>query len=101
MDEKMALTYLDLFRYKSLRQTSILMSLIFACTTFLYYAPLMLVDSFGFDFYVNGVLINTSELLTYCVSYFTIAKIRRKLLSQILFSLAAICCFALIFLHTQ
>jgi len=67
----------------------------------LYYAPLLLVDSFGFNFYVNGIVVNVSELLTYFLSYFTIARIRRKLISQILFGLSALFCFILIFLHTE
>jgi hypothetical protein len=61
----------------------------------------MLVDSFGFDFYLNGVLVNISELLTYFLSYFTIAKIPRKRISQLLLALSAMFCFILVFLHSQ
>jgi hypothetical protein len=61
----------------------------------------MLVDSFGFDFYLNGVLVNVSELLTYFLSYFTISRIPRKRISQLLFGLSAVFCFILVFLHSQ
>lgn len=66
---------------------------------FLYYAPLILIDEFGFDFYANGVLINISELITYFVSYRYIDRFERKRLALWLFSIALVCSFALLFLH--
>lgn len=59
----------------------------------------MLLDEFGFNFYVNGILINCSELITYIFSYLRITKLKRKKLGLILFFIALICSFALIFLH--
>jgi hypothetical protein len=59
----------------------------------------MLIDEFGFNFFLNGVLLNCSELITYVVSYFTIAKLRRRHLGLLLFSIALVCSFALVFLH--
>lgn len=66
---------------------------------FLYYGPLMLIEQFGFDFYLNGVLINLSELATYILTYFFITSIRRRQLALGLFGVALGCSFALLFLH--
>lgn len=58
--EKKYFTFVDLFRYVSLRSMSVHLGLVAFSVGFLYYAPVMLIDSFGFDFYLNGVLLNIS-----------------------------------------
>ena len=57
---------------------TIFLMLLFFALNILYYAPAMLIDEFGFDFYLNGVIINVSELITYVVSYFVVTKIKRR-----------------------
>ena len=68
---------------------------------FLYYAPVMLMDQFGFDFYLNGVLLNISELITYAVSYFLIDNIKRKKLALWMFTAGLACSIVLFFLHSD
>lgn len=94
------LTYADLFRFKSLRRLSICTSLVFMSTNILYYAPLMLIDQFGFDFYVNGLLINFSELITYTVAYHYVTSIKRRQFILTASVIIFLCALSLIFLHT-
>ena len=67
----------------------------------MYYAPAMLIDQFGFDFYLNGLIIFLSELITYFVGYCTIKKLKRKRINIIGSLVALICSFVLVFLHTK
>lgn len=78
---------------------SLLIGFVGFSVDFLYYAPLMLIKEFGFDFYINGVLINISELITYFFTYYFITKLERRRLALWLFGLALACSFALLFLH--
>lgn len=67
----------------------------------MYYAPVMLIDEFGFDFYVNGLVINFSDFITYFVCYCIINKIKRKKVNIIGSSIVLIASFVLVFLHTD
>lgn len=73
----------------------------FFCCSLLYYAPLMLIDEFGFDFYFNGILVNLSDLFTYAFGYFLVLKLKRKQFNIFASSIAILSSFALIFLHAQ
>lgn len=75
--------------------------LLFFCINILYYAPLMLVDEFGFDFYLNGVLINLSDLLTYIFSYSMVTTLKRKKFNMLASAVSLACSFLLIFLHAK
>ena len=77
------------------------MMLLFITINIMYYAPAMLIDQFGFDFYLNGFLVNLSELSTYIVGFFIIKKIKRRLFNIIGSSIAIACSFVLIFIHTS
>lgn len=78
---------------------SVCVGVVAFCVDFLYYAPVMLISEFGFDFYLNGVLINISELATYVLTYFFIARIPRRQLAVAMFAGALLCSFALVFLN--
>ena len=99
--QKKTFTYIDLIKYKSLRLTTFCITLVFTSTVFLYYAPLMLINEFGFDFYINGVIINLSELVTYIFSYFAIPTMRRKRMNLTTSSISLVCSLILIFIHTK
>lgn len=53
-------SFVDLFRYLSLRRLTLFVGLTIFAVDFLYYAPVMLIDEFGFNFFLNGVLLNCS-----------------------------------------
>ncbi len=98
---KKIFTYLDLFKYASLKKITICTALMFFSINFLYYAPLMLISQFGLDFYMNGVIVNLSDLVTYPFSYYFILTLKRRKFN-IFASIAAFACsFALVFLYTN
>jgi hypothetical protein len=99
--DKSTFTYFDLLRYRSLRSITLCMMVVFIAIHILYYAPLMLIDEFGFDFYLNGIVVNLSELITYPISYFVIIKLKRRRCNLIGSALVFFASFCLIFLHSK
>ena len=68
-----------MFRYKSLRKTTILLCLLDVSVTLLFYAPSMMMDKFHLGIFVNGWVIEGSLLLSsifscYMVTYFPRVK---------------------------
>jgi hypothetical protein len=61
----------------------------------------MLVDEFGFDFYLNGVLLNLSDLLTYVFSYSMVTALNRRKFNMLASVVALLCSFLLVFLHAK
>lgn len=74
--------------------------LFFACN-FLYFGHLMLVDSFGFDFYINGIMVNLAEVSTFFFNVTLIATLRRRKFALTVFIVSSMCSFVLIFLHNS
>lgn len=74
---------------------------LFFTANILYNAPLMLIDEFGFDFYLNGIILNLSELSTYFFTYFYITRLPRKTVNILTSVVTLICSVILIFLHTR
>ena len=94
-------TYIDLFKYPSLRMTTICsIGLFFACN-FLYNAPLMLADQLGFDFYLNGIIINCSQLATYFFSVACITHLPRRGVNITTSVVSLVTSFMLIFFQTN
>ena len=72
------LTFIDLFRYKSLRKVSIFSMIIFLSNSIMYFIPNNLTNQFGFDFFVNGFLLFGTELITIPVALYLISRLKRK-----------------------
>ena len=96
--EQPLLTFSSLFEYPSLRLKAICTMIIWFSIGFLYYAPFILVNQFGFNFFLNGILLDISEVLTYLFTYFAITHIKRKKLIYTTLIVIFFCCFALIFI---
>lgn len=60
----------------------------------------MLVDQFGFDFYLNGVIINLPDLAIYFF-YTLVIRIKRRQYNMAASMIALVSSFLLIFLHTK
>lgn len=93
-------TPLDLFRYESLRTTTITQIIASVCTYLLYYGPSLIVAQIGFDIYTSQVVVSVSDFLIYYPLMLVIDKIKRKKTCIILFSIATVICIILIFLVT-
>ena len=63
---------LDLIKYKSIRKISIFVFLITFIAYALMYGPIMLIDKFDFNVYINGLVVTLSSLLTYPFVYWKI-----------------------------
>lgn len=74
------------------------MSLLWFSISFLYFSLLILVNQFGFNFFVNGVILYTAELSTTLFSYFSITTLKRKQVLSLAVSLILLCSFILIFI---
>jgi hypothetical protein len=100
VDKSVALTFLDLFRFSSLRMITVCSMLLFFSVNILYNAPQMLIDQIGFDFYLNGIIINCSELTTFFFTYFLITQVQRRLLNITTSTVSLVCSIILIFAHS-
>ena len=95
---KVVFTYLDLFRYPSLRIITICSVFLFFTNNFVYYSPLALVDEFGFNFFLNGVFLNVAQFITFLFGMVIITHVRRKVFFYATAVVAFLSAFALIFL---
>lgn len=88
---------MDLFRYPSLRVITIVSMVFCFCCNILYYIPQMLIDQIGFDFYLNGIVINCSDLTTYLFTFILITQVKRRPLMILSSLVSLITSFLLIF----
>ena len=93
-------TPLDVFRYESLRTTTIAQGIASICTYLLYYGPALIVAQIGFDIYTSQVVVSVSDFIVYYPLMLVIDKVKRKKACIILLSIATTICITLIFLVT-
>jgi hypothetical protein len=97
-DEKHKIfTYVDLFRFASLRRVSLVSIVLFFFGSVLYFAPLALVAQFGFNFFLNGLIVHGSQLPTFFFSILGISYVKRKYLLNIFLLISLVCSVALTF----
>ena len=94
-EESASSSYLDLFRYKSLRWISIGGGMVFLSIQIIYYSTSLNLDKAGYSMLVNQQIIGVSEAIGYIAIEFIISKIRRKKSSAIGMGLSVIFCFIL------
>jgi hypothetical protein len=58
-----------------------------------------LVNQFGFNFFINGILLAVSEAVTYPFVFFTVGRLKRKKVFYVTASIIFFSAFALIFLN--
>lgn len=92
---------MDLFVFPSTRFITIWVILLCFTCNFIYLAPTLITDQFGFDFYLNGVILNASELLTYFVSYFCITRLPRRTFNLVSMTIVFLSCLLLAFLSSN
>jgi hypothetical protein len=94
-------TVVDLFRYKSTRIITILMSILFCTICLSFYAPSLMLGEFEFNIYINGLAVGVSQITAYVGSYFLVGRSPRKLLGTICFAVTLACSLTLIFVWNQ
>jgi hypothetical protein len=74
------------------------MGIMFA-TSFIYYAPFLLVGQFGFNFFLNGAILDVAELITYFLTVSLIPSFKRKKLFFTTASITFVSALAMLFLN--
>jgi hypothetical protein len=92
------ITPIDLIRFPSLRIATICLAIANFTTYAMYYGPVLIVDSIGFDIYTSNVMINLADLASYLPSYFFIEKQPRRFMGVMLFGVATIMAGLLVFI---
>lgn len=95
------LTYIDLFRYKSLRKITISSMILFFSSSILFFMPLNLVTQFGFNFYLNGLIINLSELISFPFSLYFVRTLKRRVFICRCLVVAFMASFILVFIDNN
>lgn len=91
-------TYLDLFRYKSLRYLTIGSSISFLAAQNIYYGINFSLEALGFDIYFNTYFVETGEIIGYLIYIMVIHKTLRKKWSIIGLFMTSLFCFIFIFI---
>ena len=65
---------------------------------FLFYAPTLMIAQFDFDIFLSGFIIGFSSLLAYPFCYFTITKVRRRVMGIINLGIVLISSLILVFI---
>ena len=92
---------IDLFRYKSLRVMTIMLILLDISIDVSYFLPNFMLNSFNLNIYINGVVVQSSQILACIFSTFTISRLSRKVYSFVCFVIVFLCAFALVFIWDQ
>jgi hypothetical protein len=71
---------LEIFKYKSVRYLVIVLVLMQCIISFEFYAPTMMLSSFNFDIYVNGLALASSQVLANFTNVFLISRFKRRFL---------------------
>ena len=90
---------IDLFRYPSLRMLPIWDGIANFMILVLYYGPVFILSSFGFNPFVVQIIFCSSEIVAYWLSSFMITTISRLKAGMILLSLTLVCNFAVVFIE--
>jgi hypothetical protein len=91
-------TPLDVFRFDSLRATTIAQGIISMATYVVYYGPSLIIAQIGFNIYISETVLNVADILTYYPLMLMVDKIKRKKTCIILFSIATFISGLLIFI---
>jgi hypothetical protein len=67
-------SFVDLFRYNSLRLVSVLLTLLTFCISLEFYMPQLVLSTYDLDIYLNGVILGSSQVVS---SYFSYLFINR------------------------
>lgn len=97
-DYNKVITPLDLCRFPSLRIITICGSIVNFATYIMYYGPIIIVDTIGFDIYTSNIMLNLADLACYLPSYLIINKQPRRLLGMVLFAIATLMAGLLVFI---
>lgn len=91
------LTIKDMFRYPSIRFTSIYICVLSFSIYMMYYGPLMLIEKYNLNMYVSALVITSSEIVLYPFLYFWVDRMNRRMWAKIFFGVDVVCAILLFF----
>jgi OCT family organic cation transporter-like MFS transporter 4/5 len=91
----------DLMRFRSLRTTTLLTSVLGFVILSMYYGPALSIGSIGFNTYVTNIAILFSDLIGIIPCYYYIDKVQRRMTGLAMFSVTLVCSFILLFVEKQ
>ena len=94
-------SFFSLFSFKSLRYITIFACLLEMTNNFLYFGPVLLMDSFNLNIFINGSVMGGANLLSAIACILIISKCRRIVTAIICMSLCLISSLVLVFLWDQ
>ena len=89
----------DIFRFRSLRKTSILICLTFFMTSYLYMGPIFSIGSLSVNPFLSQVILSISELLAYPASLYFVDRISRRKSGIVCFGISSVLFIVLIFVQ--
>ena len=94
-------TVADLFRFRSLRLTTLLVMLLEMSIVVMFLAPALMLDTFKMNLFLNGVVVGVSEFICYPLTYFLVSKAPRRTLAFCSLATTAVCALILLFIWDQ
>ena len=92
---------LDIFKYKSTRNLTIMLIVLQCGLGFVFYAPGLMIDSFNFNIFISGLGVAIPQLLSTFISQYVIDKCRRKFINYSCFGCGLVTSLILLFLWDQ
>lgn len=92
---------LDLFRYRSLCMLTVFL-VVMDCTLDLqYYTPTLMLSQFKFSIFINGLVIQSSQILASLLTVFVIHRFPRKRFNSFSYGVVTVCSLVLVFIWDQ
>ena len=66
-----------------------------------YYAPTLMLDQFKLNIFINGLVVESSQLMSSLLSCFIVERVPRRIMTMASFTLILACSLALVFLWDQ
>jgi hypothetical protein len=96
--ESKRFTFIDMFRYPSVRWLTLMLTVVQLSINFLYYAPAMMLADFDFNIFINGAVLGAANISGRIFASLVIKKIKRKTMGILSFSTILVFSIILIFL---
>ena len=91
----------DLFQYKSLRYMTIIFIILDFSIDLEFFSPTFMLDQFKFSIYINGIVVQSSQIIASIVVCFLVNRVKRKIYAYVSFAVIMICSIVLIFIWDQ
>ena len=92
---------LDLFRFKSLRYMTLIFIFLDFSIDLEFFSPTFMLDQFKFSIYINGLVVQSSQIISSIIICFLVYRVKRKVYAYISFAVIMVSSIALVFIWDQ